>query len=124
MPICPQHNAEMRWKEAGVSRDGRNYPAFWSCPQRNADLSFCKYRPPKDTSPQGTFAMQLDKSASQMDNLKKDMTITRLAIAKSLIGRGDRWGLESMKEAEDWLAWSLGKKPLSEGMTEEKEIPL
>ena len=43
-PICQIHHVTMVWKE-GV-KDNRHY-AFWACPQKNPDGSFCKYRPGK-----------------------------------------------------------------------------
>lgn len=36
---CPVHGTKLEWK-SGVSKAGKPY-AFWSCPTRNADGSFC-----------------------------------------------------------------------------------
>lgn len=44
-PICKVHNVPMVWKE-GISKENKHY-AFWACPIRNPDNSFCNYRPPK-----------------------------------------------------------------------------
>ena len=44
-PICQVHKVPMVWKE-GISKENKHY-AFWACPIRNPDNSFCNYRPPK-----------------------------------------------------------------------------
>jgi hypothetical protein len=59
VPLCGIHGTPMIWKEGtykdgvytfgpkkGQSRVGDTY-AFWSCSERNADGSYCKYKPPK-----------------------------------------------------------------------------
>jgi len=46
IPICQVHSVPMVWREGTNSQTGKHY-AFWACPQRNADNSFCKYRPGK-----------------------------------------------------------------------------
>jgi len=45
-PICHIHNVSMIWKE-GVNQQTKRHYAFWACPVRNADGSFCKYKPEK-----------------------------------------------------------------------------
>ena len=45
-PICGVHNVPMVWK-SGVSQKTNKPYAFWSCATRNADGSFCTYKPPK-----------------------------------------------------------------------------
>ena len=47
-PKCAVHGNYMTLKPAGVSKAGRKYPAFWSCGQKNADSSWCSYKPPKE----------------------------------------------------------------------------
>ena len=45
-PTCGIHGVAMVWKPAGVSKKtGKAYPGFYSCPSRNADGSFCTFRP-------------------------------------------------------------------------------
>ena len=45
-PICEVHQKPMTMHPAGVSKaTGKSYPAFWSCQEKNADGSFCKFRP-------------------------------------------------------------------------------
>jgi hypothetical protein len=44
-PVCQIHKVPMVWRE-GINKDNRHY-AFWACPQKNPDGSFCKYRPRK-----------------------------------------------------------------------------
>jgi hypothetical protein len=44
-PICQIHNVPMVWRE-GINKDQKHY-AFWACPQKNPDGTFCKYRPGK-----------------------------------------------------------------------------
>lgn len=44
-PKCGVHGTPMTLKPAGVSKAGRAYPAFWSCGQRNADNTYCSFRP-------------------------------------------------------------------------------
>lgn len=45
VPMCGIHGTPMTLKPAGVSKAGRAYPAFYSCGQKNADQTFCKFRP-------------------------------------------------------------------------------
>ena len=45
VPICQIHNVSMVWRE-GINKDKKHY-AFWACPQKNPDGSFCKYKPEK-----------------------------------------------------------------------------
>ena len=44
-PICQIHKVSMVWRE-GINKDQKHY-AFWACPQKNPDGTFCKYRPGK-----------------------------------------------------------------------------
>jgi hypothetical protein len=39
-PVCPVHGCAMVWRE-GVSKKSHKPYAFWSCPSKNADGSFC-----------------------------------------------------------------------------------
>jgi hypothetical protein len=45
-PICQMHIVPMIWRE-GVNNTTKKHYAFWACPQRNPDRSFCKYKPEK-----------------------------------------------------------------------------
>ena len=45
-PICQIHKVTMVWKE-GVNNTTKKHYAFWACPQRNSDGSFCKFKPEK-----------------------------------------------------------------------------
>lgn len=46
-PLCGIHGTPMTLKPAGVSKTtGRQYPAFWSCGQRDGD-QYCKFKPGK-----------------------------------------------------------------------------
>jgi hypothetical protein len=45
-PICAIHNTPMVWREGTTKQTGKHY-AFWTCPQKNTDGSFCKYKPEK-----------------------------------------------------------------------------
>ena len=45
-PICEIHNKPMSLKPAGISKaTGKHYPAFYACSERNADNSFCRFKP-------------------------------------------------------------------------------
>jgi hypothetical protein len=46
IPICQIHNVPMVWRE-GTNTTTKKHYAFWACPQKNPDGSFCKYRPRK-----------------------------------------------------------------------------
>lgn len=47
-PICGVHQIGMVKIPAGTSRStGRPYPAFWTCPRKEADGRNCSFRPPK-----------------------------------------------------------------------------
>ena len=49
-PKCGVHGTEMVWKTGQYKtttqyhKEGDNY-AFWSCPTKNADGSYCKFKP-------------------------------------------------------------------------------
>lgn len=45
VPKCGVHGTPMTLKPAGVSKAGRPYPAFYSCGMKNADNTYCSYRP-------------------------------------------------------------------------------
>lgn len=45
-PICAVHNKPMIWREGNNKQTSKHY-AFWACPERNTDGSFCKYKPEK-----------------------------------------------------------------------------
>lgn len=42
-PNCGIHGNPMVWKEGNSKTTGRHY-AFWGCPTKNADNSFCSYK--------------------------------------------------------------------------------
>ncbi len=110
--ICAIHSTELVMKPAGVSKKtGKSYQAFLACNQKNADGSYCSYKPPRATGTAQAFEQDLDKSSAQMDLNKRDNTISKLAIAKEFISRGDKWSLETQKEMEHFLDWAEGKKP-------------
>lgn len=44
-PKCGVHGTPMTLKPAGVSKAGRAYPAFWSCGMKNADGTYCRFKP-------------------------------------------------------------------------------
>lgn len=43
-PTCGIHGTPMVWK-SGTSRTTNKPYAFWSCPTKNADGSYCNYKP-------------------------------------------------------------------------------
>jgi hypothetical protein len=46
-PICGIHHVVMTLRPAGVSKVGRPYPAFYACPEIDANGVYCNYHPPK-----------------------------------------------------------------------------
>jgi hypothetical protein len=46
VPICGIHQTAMLWREGDNKQSGKHY-AFWACPEKNPDGSFCKYKPQK-----------------------------------------------------------------------------
>jgi hypothetical protein len=46
VPICGVHGTVMQWKTGVSKKSGKSY-AFWSCPTKNADNSYCKFQPEK-----------------------------------------------------------------------------
>lgn len=115
MEKCPIHNVEFKWRPPGTSKSGKPYQGFWSCPMRNDDGSFCSQKPPQ--APEGrqgasvAFQQGLEASGQQIAAQSKDATITRLAICKSLVERGEKWSPAAKAEAEAWLAWVNNKQP-------------
>lgn len=45
-PVCGVHGSTMEWKSGISKKTGKPY-AFWSCPVRNNDGSWCSFTPPK-----------------------------------------------------------------------------
>lgn len=45
VPTCGVHGTPMKWLE-GTSKAGKHY-AFWSCGQKNADGTWCNFKPEK-----------------------------------------------------------------------------
>lgn len=43
-PLCGIHGNQMVWKTWVSQKTGKLY-AFWSCPTRNSDGSYCQYKP-------------------------------------------------------------------------------
>lgn len=113
MPFCPQHNTELRWRDGGISnKTGKPYNGFFSCPTRNADGSFCSFKAPTSqppTKPQ-QFAAGLDADVAKAVAMKKDDTISRLAIIKELIGQGRKYDVDTVKEFYRWLDLANGKE--------------
>ena len=46
-PKCGIHGTEMNWRTGVSKKTGKPY-AFWSCPSKNADGSWCNFTPPKE----------------------------------------------------------------------------
>lgn len=99
-------------KPGGVSKKtGKPYGPFLACNQKNQDGSYCSYKPPRGSTPSQQFNIGLEKSTAEGNMMKKDNTISRLAIAKEFIARGAKWDLETVREMENFLAWCEGRKP-------------
>lgn len=108
---CSNHGTvEAVWKEVTSKKDGKQYK-FWSCPKQEKDQfgNYIKCKVEVANTPSGKFDQALSKSATQMDNGKRDDTITRLAICKSMIEVGYKPSLDTWKEANQWLDWATGK---------------
>jgi len=43
VPICGEHNVPMVWKQGVGRASGKPY-AFWACPQKNNDGSYCNWQ--------------------------------------------------------------------------------
>lgn len=78
-PICSIHNIVMTYKESGVSKTGRRYPAFWGCPDRT-DGEFCKKTIPADEwskqvaeSPTEAFERSLKEEPVQSVEVEEPM---------------------------------------------------
>ena len=109
---CPIHNCDWKLIPAGVSKKtGRPYVAFYVCPVQD-----CKEKPPKDESSQGKFVKELDTSAAMMNQQAKDKLITRTAIIKSMLERGDHYSLDFVKEFEALLALAENRSTLAQGI--------
>lgn len=110
-PLCQNHHAPMKWK-TGVSKKNHKPYAFWSCSQKMPDGSYCDYKPAWGTpgpSAETKFVQELDNSTNDEKAKEKDYKITRLAIAKSLIERGEKFSVEAITEADKWVKWCEGK---------------
>lgn len=109
---CKNHGlVDAIWKEGIGKESGKPY-GFFACPVKGKDPKtgdWWKCKVDVANTPSGKFEQSLDKSAVQMDNSKKDDTITRLAIVKSMIEAGYKPTLETWKEANQWVDYAMGK---------------
>lgn len=109
--ICNNHGKiEAVWKEVTAKKDGKVYK-FWSCPKNEKDQfgNWVRCKVEVANTPSGKFDQSLDKAGAKNDQNKKDELITRTAIAKSLLERGDKWGIDAIKEAESVFLWVTGR---------------
>ena len=101
--ICGVHQVEMSYKEG-------KFGPWWACPHKDGQNKFdCKWKPPKATGPVQKFNQDLEKSGSQMDANKKEILITKTALAKSAIENGRHYNFETLAELERWFAWVNGR---------------
>ena len=109
---CSIHGlVEAKYIEAGVSKKtGKPFQAFWTCSKREVNGK-CQIE--MANTPTGKFEQELDSSAVQTDSQKRDQTITRLAIAKSLLEAGRNIQDDPAKVAEEgelWVKWVNERK--------------
>lgn len=116
--MCGVHGTPMRYREGGISKKiGKPYNGFWSCGQKDDFGGYCDYKPEK--APEGrqgaaqrfNEGMAANHSVSQQSSkdAAKDQLITRTAIAKSLIEAGNKYGLDTVKEFNRWVALVEGR---------------
>ena len=102
---CTVHGTEFKVVPAGVSKvSGKPYQSFMACSERG-----CREKPPRAETPVAKFEQSLDMSAGVTAAANKDRLITKTAVVKSLIERGDKYSLEVLQEAEAWVRWIEGK---------------
>jgi len=118
-----------RVRREGVSKkNGKPYVAHF-CPAPKGSPDQCPPEFEKD-APAGRagapqrFAQEQASADFQNNAAKKDATITKLAIVKELIARGDKFSVESVAEAEKWVKFCEGKTVPLTGRTAEEEIPV
>lgn len=113
--ICNNHGqVEAEWKSVFSKAKNKTFQ-FWSCPRNEKDQygNWIKCRVDVKENADSNFDKSLSSAASHNDQSAKDDLITRTAIAKSLIERGDKWSMDTAKEAEAWVAWCKGKNTLT-----------
>lgn len=112
----------MEWKLISPSKKpgAKQFTPFekWTCPSRNADGSYCKYNPPKAETPEEKFDENLAKSGASNDQYKKDASISRQAIVKSMIEAGYRLDtpderFKALNTFKWWLEIVEGRYPLA-----------
>jgi hypothetical protein len=74
---------------------------------------WCTFKAPTTQGASEKFHNELNQSSSQMNQNNEGRQKGRCAIAVALITRGEKWGLDSWKEAQAWEAWMLTGKPFS-----------
>lgn len=82
---------------------------------------FIKEQGGRQAAPQA-FNNQLNSAQFKDDQKKKDETITRTAVVKSIIERGDKYSVETTIEAAKWVAWIL-QKPHAPAPPPDMEVP-
>jgi hypothetical protein len=96
---CPIHGVEFRFKEGGISKMGKPYQGFWSCPMKNADGTFCNQKPPKDTPRPAVVAAPQQPSQmifEQKDRLSAAQTCLN-CVANLYQGKGETVTNEQIK---------------------------
>lgn len=118
-PVCPIHNLEAKWRE-GVGAKGPY--GFWACAIRKDQNNgqWCSHKFPKPEAGRQGAAQRFNEGVASDDqksrDSKKDETITRIAIAKSLIEAGKTFDVTTVKEFHRWVALVEGRSNLSEGI--------
>src|SRR5512135_3698766 len=84
----------------------------WFCPLKKNDPNQCKpeFESKRDkATPTQKFNAELGAAVQAQRQDNKDALITRTAVVKSLIERGDHFNVASVKEAQQWVNWIEGK---------------
>lgn len=130
MENCKIHGTPFVLHPAGVSKKtGKPFAAFWSCPEKNADGSFCKEKPSANTPTTGRevavnkfeqeIKQDLKNQATEKETIEKQENISRsvalngaVAFASAVCSHYDRFSdyellkdevLEVAENFYDWL---------------------
>ena len=104
----------MIYREGVSQKTGKQWKGYF-CPTPKGAPDQCAPQFLKDQQGRQAatqnFNNQLNSTEYKEAQTIKDKTITRSAICKSLIERGEKWSPAVQAEAEAWLAWVENRAP-------------
>jgi hypothetical protein len=124
--LCPTHKVAWRFKE-GIAKSGKNAGqpyAFWGCPAKNADGTWCKQQPPQGyNGPQEETASEEAPQTEPADeaggalNRGQMLTLMEKEVKRLAALSGQKAAEEKITRMASWIS-DDGIDTLAKGPTE------